>query len=111
MAEPLFTSEEQKKFDAGIAEIISHYPPDRKSAGMLPALRLLQDIKGWLGLGLESGGSDAHTLAELTYLPAPFWAGVWMLLSLGAMGLGLRSILKRRQRVRAHEATAHLSMP
>jgi NADH-quinone oxidoreductase subunit E len=41
MAEPLFTPEEQKKFDAEIAEILSHYPADRKSAAMLPALRLL----------------------------------------------------------------------
>jgi hypothetical protein len=77
----------------------------------LSCLLALQDIKGLLGLGLESGGSDAHTLAEMTYLPAPFWAAVWMVLSLGAMGLGLRSILKRRQRLRAHEASAHLSMP
>ena len=44
MAEPLFTPEEQKKFDAEIAEILSHYPADRKSAGMLPALRLLQEL-------------------------------------------------------------------
>jgi len=48
MAEPLFTPEEQQKFDAGIAEILSHYPADRKSAGMLPALRLVQSLKGWL---------------------------------------------------------------
>lgn len=48
MAEPLFTPEEQKKFDAKISEILSHYPADRKSAGMLPALRALQELKGWL---------------------------------------------------------------
>ena len=48
MAESLFSPEEQKKFDAEIAEILSHYPADRKSAAMLPALRLMQDIKGWL---------------------------------------------------------------
>ncbi|MET0401158.1 MAG: NAD(P)H-dependent oxidoreductase subunit E [Cystobacter sp.] len=48
MAESLFTPEEQKKFDTEIAEILSHYPADRKSAAMLPALRLMQDIKGWL---------------------------------------------------------------
>lgn len=48
MAEPLFTPEERKKFDEGIAEILTHYPEDRKSAAMLPALRLLQELKGWL---------------------------------------------------------------
>lgn len=44
---PLFTPDEQKKFDQDLAEILSHYPEDRKSAAMLPALRLLQSIKGW----------------------------------------------------------------
>lgn len=48
MAEPLFSPQELKKFDGELAEILSHYPPDRKSAAMLPALRLLQSIKGWL---------------------------------------------------------------
>ena len=36
--------------------------------------------------------------AQLTYIPAPFWAALWMLVSLGAMVLGLRSIIRRRQR-------------
>jgi NADH-quinone oxidoreductase subunit E len=44
----LFTPEEQRRFDRELAEILTHYPPDRKSAAMLPALRLLQTIKGWL---------------------------------------------------------------
>lgn len=48
MAEPLFTPEQQRKFDSELAEILSHYPADRKSAAMLPALRLLQSLKGWL---------------------------------------------------------------
>ena len=48
MAESLFTPEEQRRFDAGIADLLTHYPPDRKSAAMLPALRLLQSLKGWL---------------------------------------------------------------
>ena len=30
------------------AEILTHYPADRKSAAMLPALRLVQSMKGWL---------------------------------------------------------------
>lgn len=48
MASPLFTVEEQQKFDTGLAEILSHYPSDRKSAAMLPALRLMQSLKSWL---------------------------------------------------------------
>ena len=32
-----FTPEEQKKFDAGISELLGHYPADRKRAAMLPA--------------------------------------------------------------------------
>lgn len=63
----------------------------------LSCLLALQDLKGLFGYGLEVGVSDAHAMAELTYLPAPFWAAVWMGVSLGAMALGLRSILRRRQ--------------
>jgi NADH-quinone oxidoreductase subunit E len=48
MATALFSAEEQRKFDDALAEILTHYPPDRKSAAMLPALRLLQSLKGWL---------------------------------------------------------------
>lgn len=55
MAEPsgaqaaaLFTEDEQQRFDQELAEILTHYPPERKSAAMLPALRLVQSIKGWL---------------------------------------------------------------
>ncbi len=48
MATALFSAEEQRKFDDALAEILTHFPPDRKSAGMLPALRVLQSIKGWL---------------------------------------------------------------
>src|SRR5436305_717827 len=48
MPSPFLTKEEQQRFDQELAEIVSHYPADQKSAGMLPALRLLQSIKGWL---------------------------------------------------------------
>lgn len=44
----LFTPDEQRNFDRDLAEILTHYPEDRKSAAMLPALRLLQTMKGWL---------------------------------------------------------------
>jgi NADH-quinone oxidoreductase subunit E len=47
MVEPLFTPQQQRHFDTELAEILTHYPEDRKSAAMLPALRLLQTLKGW----------------------------------------------------------------
>jgi len=43
-----FSAEEKAKFDSELAEILAHYPTDRKGAAMLPALRLLQAMKGWL---------------------------------------------------------------
>ncbi|PTL76407.1 NAD(P)H-dependent oxidoreductase subunit E [Vitiosangium sp. GDMCC 1.1324] len=74
MAEPLFTPEEQKKFDAEIAEILSHYPADRKSAGMLPALRLLQELKGWLPPeGLKLVASRLGVTPERAYEVASFY--------------------------------------
>ena len=48
MASPLLTAEEQRVLDEQLAEILSHYPADRKSAAMLPVLHLLQSMKGWL---------------------------------------------------------------
>lgn len=44
----LFTPEERKRFDAGVADLVSHYPADRKRAAMLPVLRLVQSLKGWI---------------------------------------------------------------
>jgi NADH-quinone oxidoreductase subunit E len=74
MAESLFTLEEQKKFDAEILEILSHYPADRKSAGMLPALRLLQDIKGWLPPeGVKLVASTLGVTPERAYEVASFY--------------------------------------
>ena len=43
MGSPFFSAEEQRVFDAKLSEIVAHYPVDRKSAAMLPALRLLQE--------------------------------------------------------------------
>jgi NADH-quinone oxidoreductase subunit E len=74
MAEPLFTPEEQKKFDAGISEILSHYPPDRKGAGMLPALRLLQDLKGWCPPeGIRLVAKNLEVTPERAYEVASFY--------------------------------------
>ncbi len=74
MSEPLFTQEEQKQFDAGIAELLSHYPPDRKSAAMLPALRLLQSKKGWLPPeGMKQVAEKLSTTVEKCYEVATFY--------------------------------------
>lgn len=71
----------------------------------LSCLAALQDIKGLFGFGL--GGSDAHAMADITLIPAGFWAAVWMLMSLAAMTFGLRSIAKRRRAAaRAHPVVA-----
>src|SRR5690349_1249272 len=72
--EPLFTEEEQKKFDAGLSEILTHYPPDRRSAAMLPALRLLQELKGWLPPeGMALVAERLHTTKERAYEVATFY--------------------------------------
>ena len=74
MSEPLFTSEEQKKFDAGIAELLSHYPADRKSAAMLPALRLLQSLTGWLPPdGMKAVAQKLETTVAKCYEVATFY--------------------------------------
>ena len=74
MSEPLFTPEEQKKFDAGIAELLSHYPSDRKSAAMLPALRLLQSLKTWLPPeGMKLVAERLETTVEKAYEVATFY--------------------------------------
>jgi NADH-quinone oxidoreductase subunit E len=74
MAEPLFTPEEQKKFDAEIADLLSRYPEDRKSAAMLPALRLLQELKGWLPPeGLKLVAQRLGATPERAYEVASFY--------------------------------------
>ncbi len=43
-----FSADEQARFDDELSRILTHYPPDRKEAAMLPALHLLQSMKRWL---------------------------------------------------------------
>lgn len=70
----LFSPEEQKKFDQDLTEILSHYPADRKSAAMLPALRLLQSVKGWLPPdGMELIASRLETSKARAYEVATFY--------------------------------------
>lgn len=74
MSEPLFTAAEQKTFDVGIAELLSHYPNDRKSAAMLPALRHLQSIKRWLPPeGMKLVAQRLETTVEHCYEVATFY--------------------------------------
>lgn len=71
---PLFTPDEQKKFDSEIAELLSHYPADRKSAAMLPALRVLQALKGWCPPeGLALVAERLGTTRERAYEVASFY--------------------------------------
>jgi NADH-quinone oxidoreductase subunit E len=74
MPEGLFSPEEQKRFDAAIAELLTHYPPDRKEAAMMPALRLLQSMKGWLPPdGLRLVAERLDTTKERAYEVATFY--------------------------------------
>ena len=74
MSEPLFTADEQKKFDAGIADLLSHYPTERKSAAMLPALRLLQSLKTWLPPeGMQLVAQRLESTVEAAYEVATFY--------------------------------------
>jgi NADH-quinone oxidoreductase subunit E len=74
MSEPLFTPGEQKKFDEGIAQLLTHYPADRKSAAMLPALRLLQSLKGWLPPeGMQLVAQRLEATVERAYEVASFY--------------------------------------
>ena len=74
MSEPLFNADEQKKFDAGIADLLSHYPPERKLAAMLPALRLLQSLKTWLPPeGMKLVAERLESPVEAAYEVATFY--------------------------------------
>ena len=74
MASPLLTAEEQRVFDDQLAEILSHYPSDRKSAAMLPALHLLQSMKGWLPPdGMEMVARKLEVSPERAYEVATFY--------------------------------------
>jgi NADH-quinone oxidoreductase subunit E len=73
-AEPLFSPKDQQQFDSAIAELLSHYPPDRKSAAMLPALRALQTMKGWLPPeGMKQVATRLETTVAKCYEVATFY--------------------------------------
>ncbi len=47
MAAP-FTDDQQARFDAGVAKLLTQFPSDRKQAAMMGTLRLVQELVGWI---------------------------------------------------------------
>jgi len=43
-----FTAEQQKIFDAEVAKLVTHYPPEHRSAALIPVLHTAQRLQGWL---------------------------------------------------------------
>ncbi len=50
--------EKVDRFDRELAEIVKRYPPDRKAAAMLPALRLGQEIFGYCSTSVQALAAD-----------------------------------------------------
>ena len=74
MPPALFTPEQDKQFAEEIAEILTHYPADRKSAAMMPALRALQAKVGWLPPeGLKRVAELLEVSKERAYEVATFY--------------------------------------
>jgi NADH-quinone oxidoreductase subunit E len=71
MMHQAFTPEESSRLEQGVKKILERYPSDQKPAAMLPALRLLQEIKGWctpegikkVAMLLETTPERAHEVA------------------------------------------------
>ena len=47
MAGP-FNADQQARLDAALPGLLARYPADQKAAAMLPALRLVQELLGWI---------------------------------------------------------------
>lgn len=74
MTDGALSAGEKEKFDSGLEEILTHYPADQKAAAMLPALRLLQSIKGWLPAeGLAYVAEKLGASKERAYEVATFY--------------------------------------
>jgi len=70
-----FSVDEQTRFDSELARILTHFPADRKSAAMLPALHLLQSIKGWLSPdGLRYVAQKLSVSKERAFEVATFYS-------------------------------------
>lgn len=57
-AAPELPKEKVAEFDHELAAILKRYPPDRKAAAMLPALRLGQEIFGYLSPAVQALAAD-----------------------------------------------------
>lgn len=66
-------------------------------------LAALEDLKTLIGFGLGGTASDADAMQRITHLPAALWAGLWLCMSLFAIWLGLRSIVRRRASLAAQD--------
>jgi NADH-quinone oxidoreductase subunit E len=72
---PEFTPEQQARFDREMAEIVSRFPPDRKEAGLLPALWLVQKLFGYLTIrGLRKVADKLGISPEKTGEVATFYS-------------------------------------
>jgi NADH-quinone oxidoreductase subunit E len=47
-----------ERFDRELAEVVKRYPPDRKAAAMLPALRIGQDVFGYCSPAVQKLAAD-----------------------------------------------------
>ena len=50
--------EKVEHFDRDLAEVLKRYPPDRKEAAMIPALRIGQEIFGWCSPAVKALCAD-----------------------------------------------------
>jgi NADH-quinone oxidoreductase subunit E len=124
MASGGLSAEEQQRFDQSLSEILTHYPADRKSAAMLPALRLMQSLKGWLSpdamrLVAERLGVPKERAYEVatfyvmfhTQKPGTYVVDVCTNLSCSLRGAeGLMSYLERKLGVKAGDTTEKWSL-
>lgn len=75
----------------------------------LSCLAALEDVKRLFGYGLSGSSSDADLMAQQTGIPAAVWAAAWMVLSVGAVGVGVRALLRAGRRGRAEAGQATVS--
>ena len=69
-----FSPEERARFDLELDKILTHFPVDRKGAAMLPALHLLQSIKGWVAPeGLRYVAEKLEVSKERAFEVATFY--------------------------------------
>jgi NADH-quinone oxidoreductase subunit E len=72
---PAFTAEQQSRFDREIAELVTHFPDDRKQAALLPALWLVQNMLGYLTVGaLRQVAAKLEVSPEKTAEMATFYS-------------------------------------